>query len=40
MAKLWEPLSKDLLNAGTLFAEEATYMHDETDWMPNGRKIS
>jgi len=40
MAKLWKSFNEDLLSTGTLFTEKTTDMHDETDWMPNGGKIT
>jgi hypothetical protein len=37
--KIGKPFDKNLLRARTLSAEETAHMHDETEWMPNGRKI-
>jgi hypothetical protein len=39
MAKLREAFYEDLLSTGALLTEKTTYLHDETDGMPNGGKI-
>jgi len=38
--ELWESFNEDLLSTGALFAKETTHMHNETDWLPNGGKVT
>jgi hypothetical protein len=39
VTEIRKPFDKNLLHTGALFTEETTYMHDEANGTPNGRKI-
>src|SRR5207244_2489281 len=40
MAEIWEPFGEDLLSTYALLTKETAHMHDETDWTPDGWKVT